>query len=65
MEVLIANTVFSFVDKQEPKENKKEGETGNNEEPREKENSVVGKLENTVVSQLNLSIDILDIKNKD
>ena len=65
VEVLIANTVFSFVDKQEPKENKKEGETGNNEEPREKENSVVGKLENTVVSQLNLSIDILDIKNKD
>ena len=64
VEVLIANTVFSFVDKHEPKENKKEGETGSNEETRERE-SVVGKLENTVVSQLNLSIDILDIKNKE
>ena len=63
VEVLIANTVFSFVDKHEPKENKK-GETGSNEETRERE-SVVGKLENTVVSQLNLSIDILDIKNKE
>ena len=58
MEVLIANTVFSFVDKQEEPEK----ESGAN---RERENSVVGKLENTVVSQLNLSIDILDIKNKE
>ena len=65
VEVLIANTVFSFVDKHEPKESKKEGETGSKEETQERENSVVGKLENTVVSQLNLSIDILDIKNKE
>ena len=56
MEVLIANTVFSFVEKQEEP---------NSEETRERENSMVGKLESTVVSQLNLSIDILDIKNKD
>ena len=54
MEVLIANTVFSFVEKQEEP---------NSEETLE--NSMVGKLESTVVSQLNLSIDILDIKNKD
>lgn len=46
MECLIANTVFSFVDKEEPRDN------------------VKTQVENTVVSQLNISLDILEIKNK-
>ena len=51
VECLIANTVFSFVDKEDV--------------AGDKDGSVSGQLENTVVSQLNLSIDILDIKNKE
>ena len=47
VECLIANTVFSFVDKEEP--------------PRD---NVKTQVENTVVSQLNISLDILEIKNK-
>ena len=58
VECLIASTVFSFVDKEE--EPKKETE----KEDQVKDASVVSQLESTVVSQLNLSIDILDIKNK-
>ena len=54
MECLIANTVFSFVDKDPVSDDKDD-----------KDASVSGQLENTVVSQLNLSIDILDIKNKE
>jgi len=46
VECLIANTVFSFVDKEEPKDN------------------VKTQVENTVVSQLNISLDILEINNK-
>ena len=46
VECLIANTVFSFVDKEEPRDN------------------VKTQVENTVVSQLNISLDILQIKNK-
>ena len=55
---MIANTVFSFIDKEQ---------TDNTEEVDKIEansGKVVSQLENTVVSQLNLSIDILDIKNK-
>ena len=56
---MIANTVFSFIDKEQ---------TDNTEDVDEKieanSGKVVSQLENTVVSQLNLSIDILDIKNK-
>jgi len=59
VDCLIANTVFSFIDKEQ---------TDNTEEVDEKieanSGKVVSQLENTVVSQLNLSIDILDIKNK-
>ena len=54
MEMLIANTVFSFVEKQE--------EPSHEETIQERENSIVGKLESSVVSQLNLSIDIFDIQ---
>ena len=56
---MIANTVFSFIDKEQ-------AEDAEVEEKNEGNNSgkVVSQLENTVVSQLNLSIDILDIKNK-
>ena len=46
VECLIANTVFSFVDKEEPTQ------------------VVKTQVENTVVSQLNISLDILEIKNK-
>ena len=45
VECLIANTVFSFVDKEEPR-------------------VVKTQVENTVASQLNISLDILEIKNK-
>jgi len=59
VDCLIANTVFSFIDKEQ---------TDNTEDVDEKieanSGKVVSQLENTVVSQLNLSIDILDIKNK-
>jgi len=60
VECLIASTVFSFVDKEEtvPEHN--------NPDKQSKDDSagIVSQLESTVVSQLNLSIDILDIKNK-
>merc|ERR1712062_882765 len=46
VECLIANTVFSFVDKEEAQGG-----------------SVKSQVENTVVSQLNISLDILEIKN--
>jgi len=59
VECLIANTVFSFVDKEQPQAQDAAADT----DP-DKEGGVVGQLETTVVSQLNLSIDILDIKNK-
>ena len=60
MECLIASTVFSFVDKEDPVPEY------NNPDKQSKDDSVgiVSQLESTVVSQLNLSIDILDIKNK-
>lgn len=59
VECLIANTVFSFVDKEQPQAQDAKADTDT-----DKEGGVVGQLETTVVSQLNLSIDILDIKNK-
>ena len=46
VECLIANTVFSFVDKEDTHD------------------SVKNQVESTVVSQLNISMDILEIKNK-
>lgn len=46
VECLIANTVFSFVDKEEAHD------------------TVKNQVESTVVSQLNISMDILEIKNK-
>ena len=60
VECLIASTVFSFVDKEDPVPEY------NNPDKQSKDDSVgiVSQLESTVVSQLNLSIDILDIKNK-
>ena len=60
VECLIASTVFSFVDKEDPVPEH------NNPDKQSKDDSagIVSQLESTVVSQLNLSIDILDIKNK-
>ena len=57
---MIANTVFSFIDKEQT-DNK---EDVVDEKIEANSGKVVSQLENTVVSQLNLSIDILDIKNK-
>lgn len=58
VECLIANTVFSFIDKED-------GAAGVDEEDEgEKEaNPVCGQLENTVLSQFNLNLDILNIKD--
>ena len=56
---MIANTVFSFIDKEQTEDTEiEEKNQGNNS------GKVVSQLENTVVSQLNLSIDILDFYGK-
>jgi len=58
VECLIANTVFSFIEKDNP-----EGIVDEKDVDEKIPTPVSGQLENTVVSQFNLNLDILNIKD--
>lgn len=56
VDCLIANTVFSFIEKEDEAEPV-------DEEEKEKATPMSGQLENSMISQFNLNLDILNIKN--